>query len=304
VEAGVHILITGGTGFIGTALTRSLNADGHRVTILTRGRHASGDLCQYVNALQELPDRETIDGVVNLAGASLAERRWSAAYKRTLRDSRLNTTSSLVDWMAGRSRRPPVLVSASAIGYYGSQGDEPLVEDSAVVPGFAQALCADWEAAAAQAEAPGTRVCLARIGVVLDSDGGAMDQLRRPFRFGIANWLGDGRQWLSWVHRADVVAALRFLIESGEHAGPFNLTAPEPVTSRGFCDAMKRHTSTLITAPVPAPVMRLMLGEMAEELLLNGQRVLPARLQEAGFRFRYPALDEALAAIFQAVAGR
>jgi hypothetical protein len=135
------------------------------------------------------------------------------------------------------------------------------------------------------------------LGVVLDRDGGAMVEMARPFRFGVANWLGSGRQWLSWVHRQDVVAAIGFLQDREDLSGPFNITAPEPVTSRGFCDAMKKYRRTLVTAPVPAPVMRLLVGEMADELLLNGQRVAPARLQAAGFEFQYPRLDGALADI-------
>ena len=164
-------------------------------------------------------------------------------------------------------------------------------------PGFSQQLCQRWEAEALRAEALGTRVCLLRFGVVLDRDGGAMEQMAQPFRFGIANWLGSGQQWLSWVHRKDAVAAMDFLLARTDLAGPFNITAPEPVTSRGFCAAMKRRRRTLLTAPVPAPVMRLLVGEMAQELLLQGQRVLPLRLQAEGFRFSFPTLDDALGAI-------
>jgi len=169
--------------------------------------------------------------------------------------------------------------------------------DGAVVPGFSQQLCQRWEAAALRAEALGTRVCLLRLGVVLDRDGGAMEQMAQPFRLGIANWLGSGQQWLSWVHRKDAVAAMDFLLARTDLSGPFNITAPEPVTSRGFCAAMKRRRRTLLTAPVPAPVMRLLVGEMAQELLLQGQRVLPVRLQAEGFRFSFPTLDDALGAI-------
>lgn len=293
----MNYLITGGTGFIGTALIASLRAGGHGVTVLTRQPRPPQDGTSFVTSLDAIPAQAHFDAVVNLAGASLAGARWSASYKREITSSRLDTTGAVIA-LLGRLQLPPaVLLSASAIGYYGHHGDEPLGEDGAVVPGFSQQLCQRWEAAALRAEALGTRVCLLRFGVVLDRDGGAMEQMAQPFRFGIANWLGSGQQWLSWVHRKDAVAAMEFLLARPDLAGPFNITAPEPVTSRGFCAAMKRRRRTLLTAPVPAPLMRLVVGEMAQELLLQGQRVLPVRLQAEGFRFSFPTLDDALGAI-------
>jgi len=293
----MNYLITGGTGFIGTALIASLRAAGHGVTVLTRHARPPQEGVSFVVSLDAIPAQARFDGVVNLAGASLAGARWSESYKREIISSRLDSTGAIIA-LLGRLQQPPaVLLSASAIGYYGHHGDEPLGEDGAVVPGFSQQLCQRWEAAALQAEALGTRVCLLRFGVVLDRDGGAMEQMAQPFRFGIANWLGSGQQWLSWVHRKDAVAAMDFLLARPDLAGPFNITAPEPVTSRGFCAAMKRRRRTLLTAPVPAPVMRLLVGEMAQELLLQGQRVLPGRLQAEGFRFSFPTLDDALGAI-------
>lgn len=294
----MNYLVTGGTGFIGTALIASLGSAGHTVTVLTRRPRQPQESVTFVTSLDAIPAQARFDGVVNLAGASLAGARWSASYKREIISSRLATTESVIS-LLGRLQQPSaVLLSASAIGYYGHHGDEPLGEDGPVVPGFSQDLCQRWEAAALRASELGTRVCLLRFGVVLDRDGGAMVQMARPFRFGIANWLGDGHQWLSWVHRKDAVAAIDFLLQRPDLTGPFNITAPEPVTSRGFCAAMKRHCRTLVTAPVPASVMRLLAGEMAQELLLQGQRVLPDRLQTAGFRFGMPTLDDALGAIF------
>ncbi len=293
----MHYLITGGTGFIGSALVASLEADGHAATVLSRRPHPATGTRRYITGLDNLDRDAAFDGVINLAGASLADRRWTQAYKRELLASRLDTTRALVETLGRLSHRPATLLSASAIGYYGHHGDEPLDEDGAVVPGFAQSLCRRWEEQALAAQAPGTRVCLLRFGVVLDAGGGAFEQMARPFRLGVANWLGSGRQWLSWVHRHDVVRAIRFLLEQTGLEGPFNVTAPEPVTSRGFCDVMKCHRRTVVTAPVPAPVLRLLVGEMAGELLLAGQRVLPARLQAAGFTFDYPGLDGALSDI-------
>ena len=293
----MRILVTGGTGFIGTALVNRLLERGHSVTVLTRQSLQGGDRLDYVSSLDILENDERIEAVINLAGASLADRRWTRKYKQEIFSSRLDTTRALVA-LLGRLQTPPAtLLSASAIGYYGHHGDEPLDEGGESIPGFAQDLCAQWEDAALQARELGVRVCLLRLGVVLDAGGGAFTQMDRPFRLGVANWLGHGRQWLSWIHREDVIAAIEHLLADETLAGPFNLTAPDPVTSRGFCDVMKRHRRTLVTAPVPAVVMRLMVGEMANELLLNGQRVLPAALQAAGFSFRYPTLDDALRAI-------
>jgi uncharacterized protein (TIGR01777 family) len=293
----MHYLITGGTGFIGSALVGELVEEGHDITIVSRQRKSDRGRIRYVGSCEEVPDDSAIDTVVNLAGASLAGKRWSERYKREIIDSRLDSTAQLIQLLERLERKPAVLLSASAVGYYGHHGDETLAEDGAVKPGFSHDLCKRWEAAARSAEAFGVRVCLLRLGVVLDRDGGAMEQMAQPFKFGIANWLGDGRQWLSWVHRQDVVRAVRYLEQRDDLTGPFNITAPEPVNSRGFCTALKRHYRTFLTLPMPAPVMRALVGEMADELLLRGQRVVPAALESAGFSFRYPRLDSALQAI-------
>ena len=296
----MHYLVTGGTGFIGTALTEVLLREGHAVTVLTRqSRQGRGPL-GYVNSLDSIPTTTRVDAVVNLAGASLAGARWSDAYKREIVSSRVSTTEQLVAFMRRLDAPPSVLLSGSAIGYYGHHGDEPLTEEGAVVPGFSQDLCQRWEAAAMAASDLGTRVCLLRFGVVLDRDGGAMLEMAKSFQFGVGSWIGSGKQWLSWVHRRDVVAAIQFLQQRDDLSGPFNITAPEPVTSRGFCTAMQRHKRTVISAPVPAPIIRLLVGEMADELLLNGQRVLPAALEAAGFHFSLPTIDAALGEIFAA----
>jgi uncharacterized protein (TIGR01777 family) len=293
----MHILITGGTGFIGTPLVARLVSSGHTVTVLSRQALASTDPVSYISSLDDIGDGEAVDAIINLAGASLAAKRWSTAYKEEIFSSRLDTTRELLAMISRLEQPPAVLLSASAIGVYGHHGDEILDEDGLQVAGFAQSLCSQWEALALEAQQYGVRVCLLRLGVVLDEGGGAFSEMARPFRLGIANWMGDGHQWLSWVHRQDVLAALEFLLEQSTLSGPFNITGPDPVTSRGFCDAMKRRRRTLLTAPVPAVAMRLLVGEMADELLLNGQRVVPAALQAAGFEFRYETLDQALEAI-------
>ena len=290
----MHVLVTGGTGFIGSALIPRLRGDGHEITVLSRGKHSHDNGIRYVQSLDEIADTATVDAVINLAGASLNGRRWTEAYKREMVESRLETTGAVVGLCRRLARPPSVLVSASAIGYYGDRGEETLDEQSSAGKGFSARLCRDWEAAAREAEASGTRVCLARLGVVFDREGGAFTELSRPFRFGIANWPGGGRQYLSWVHRSDVVAAFAFLLQRDELDGPVNITAPAPLTHRELCAALRRKLTTLPGMPVPGFVLRGLLGEVADELLLAGQKVLPKRLEAAGFQFHYPDIDSAL----------
>ena len=290
----MQILLTGATGFIGRPLCEWLVGQGHRLTVLTRSPQAQTPACFYLDDLAAVSSQECFDAVINLAGASLADQRWTPAYKQEIIDSRLNTTHAVLNLLSRLERKPAVLLSASAIGYYGHHGDEKLDESGSVTPGFSQDLCQRWEQLALTAQQQGVRVCLLRLGVVLDSGGGPFERMAQPFNFGVANWLGNGHQWLSWVHRKDVIRAMAYLLERDDLQGAFNITAPEAVTSRGFCDAMKRHKRTLLSVPVPSAVLRLMVGEMAEELLLSGQRVVPAALNDAGFRFHFPDLDSAL----------
>ena len=288
----MRILLTGGTGFIGSALVPALRESGHEPVILSRrAQPGSGDVPVVTDvAAVEAP----IEAVINLAGASLADKRWSARYKAELRDSRIATTECLGESLRAAGQHPGLFLSASAVGYYGARGDEPLDEDAAAGSGFAAALCQDWEAAARVA-AGDARFCALRLGVVFGRGGGAYGQMAAPFRMRFGNWIGSGQQWLSWIHLQDVVGAIQFLIAHDTLRGPFNLTAPEPTTSRGFCDAMQAVHRSFVKLPVPAAVMRGLLGEMADELLIHGQRVLPRNLQEAGFAFQFPTLAAALA---------
>jgi len=293
----MHVVVTGGTGFIGSALVAALVARGDRVTILTRRAMADLGQVSYVQNLEAIDAATQVDAVFNLAGESLAARRWTPSFKRQLRDSRLGITEAVVALVARLHQRPAAVLSASAIGYYGPQGDAPLTEQASPRDSFSHQLCRDWEAAAAAAAGDGTRVVCLRLGVVLAARGGSFAQLRAPFRVGIATWMGTGQQWLSWIHRDDVIAAMLFLLDDPASRGIFNLAAPEPVTSRGFAEAMARQQRIWLRVGLPAPLLRLGLGEMADAVLLTGQRVLPTRLQETGFRFRYPDLATALPAL-------
>lgn len=296
----MHLLLTGGTGFIGQALRDSLLAEGHQLSILTRQQNlASSDSCRYIHTLDTLVrEAAVLDGVINLAGESLAEGRWTRSRRQVLWDSRVALTKDLVAALRRLPEPPRVLLSGSAVGYYGHPDHGELDESSAPGSGFGSELCQAWEATALEAAALGTRVCRLRLGVVFDRGGGALSQMVLPFRLGVASWPGSGHQVLSWVHRSDVVSAMQFLLAHPSCEGAFNLTAPAPVSQRQLCDALREHFRTWLTLPAPAPALRLALGEMADELLLEGARVIPAALEAAGFAFRYPRIRDCLAAIY------
>ncbi|ROU01535.1 TIGR01777 family protein [Marinobacter sp. R17] len=295
-----HILITGGTGFIGQRLCPELLKRGYRLTVYSR---KSDDdvraLCGRVESLHDLADiprLDAIDAVINLAGEGLANARWTDKRKRILRESRIDLTRSLVDALTQREQQPGVFVSGSAIGYYGSHGGEPVTEDAPVNDDFAHRLCADWEAEARRAEELGSRVCLSRTGVVLGPDGGMLDRLLLPFRLGLGGRLGDGQQYLSWVHRDDVVNALIWMLQTPDASGAYNVVSPHPVTNRAFTRTLGQVLHRPTPFPIPAFVLRTALGELSA-MLLEGQRVMPARLQQAGFGFTHPNLEEALSSI-------
>lgn len=295
----MRVLITGGTGFLGQALCPKLSAAGHEVTLLTRqaGITPPRGVVAMATRLDDL-DPARFDAVVNLAGAPIGDARWTEARKRLLRQSRVDTTSRVVAWMGRVGReRPQVLVSASAVGYYGEQGDRPITEDTRPTPGFTHDLCAAWEAEARKAEGFGTRVCLPRIGVILDRDGGALAKMLPAFRLGAGGRLGAGRHWFPWIHREDMAAICQWLLENPRAQGAYNASAPAPVTNAEFTRALGRAIGRPAVLPVPGAALRLLLGEMSE-LLLASDRMLPQRLLEEGFKFRYAEIGRALAAIF------
>jgi hypothetical protein len=237
--------------------------------------------------------------VINLAGEGIGDRRWTDAVKQQLRDSRLLTTASLVEYFKRANQKPAVFISGSAIGVYGLHSDEKLDEQASGDDSFSSRLCRDWEAQAAEAEALGIRCCYLRTGVVLGKNGGALSKMLPPFKMALGGPMGSGQQWMSWVHMDDLVNAIVYALETPSINGPINGTAPNPVTNKAFSKALGSALNRPAVIPMPAFVLKLMMGEMAEELLLSGQRVVPAKLTRSGFEFKYPQLDDALRDIIQ-----
>ena len=299
----MKILITGSSGLVGSALVSELKQAGHTVCRLMRpGQHAEqlrgneGFDVGWNPATGELGAAAVgADAVVNLAGASIAEGRWTADRKKVLRSSRVETTRALVNALAKMAVRPRVLVSASATGFYGSRGDEILNEESSPGSDFLSEIAGEWEAEAEKAEVLGIRVVRARFGVILAKHGGALPQMARPFRFGVGGRLGSGRQWLSWVSLEDVVAICRLPLENGVMRGPVNVVSPQPVRSVDFTAALAKALHRPAILPAPAFALRLALGEMADALLLSSQRVVPVELEKQGYKFLRPDLATTLA---------
>jgi hypothetical protein len=294
----MKVLISGSSGLVGSALVRKLEGSGSDVGRLLRTTSATRPLDVRWQPGELLAPElvRGFDAVVHLAGRNLAGR-WSPQMKREIRESRLLGTATISRAVADAFRacgKPSVLVSASAIGFYGSRGSELLTESSPGGTGFLAELCRDWEASASPAAEAGVRLVLPRLGVVLSSEGGAMSRLLPIFRLGLGGRVGDGRQYWSWITLEDVLGAIEFAIANPTLSGPVNLTAPNPSTNAEFTAALARALGRPAIFPVPAFALRLALGEMANEALLASQRVQPEKLLNAGFRFAHPQLDEAL----------
>jgi len=297
----MRVIITGGSGLIGAALARELGGVGHDAVVLTRSSRKE-QMPPGVRAVQwdgttssgwgSLLDGDT--AIVHLAGESIASGRWTADKKRRIRESRVGSGQAVLQAIHEAAVKPRVLLQGSAVGYYGPRGDEVIREDAA--PGgddYLTTVCKEWEASTAEAEALGVRRALLRTGVVLAREGGALPKMSLPFKMMAGGPLGDGRQWFPWIHLADEVGAIRFLLDRGDARGAFNLTAPNPLTNRDFTRLLAQALHRPGFLPAPGFALRLALGEMAD-MLLHGQRVVPARLLELGYTFRYPEAAAAL----------
>lgn len=293
------IIVAGGTGLLGTALVGALQDDRHMVVVLTRRPTRDNEVRwspQYAEGLWTSA-LDNAHAVINLAGASIAGGRWTTARKAAIRDSRMQATGALVKAIAASGQPPPIFISSSAVGYYGSRGDEPVTETTAPGSDFLAHVCRDWEAAASQLS-PAARVVLLRSGVVLARHGGALPQMALPFKLFAGGPAGSGRQFMSWIHLHDWVATVKWALASQHIAGPLNVTAPEPVTNEDFSRSLGRVLGRPAWLKAPSFALRLMLGEMADALILGGQRVLPAVAQQHGFAFQYPTLESALRQIY------
>jgi uncharacterized protein (TIGR01777 family) len=301
----MRVVIAGGSGFLGTLLTARLTDRGDDVTILTRRASGEGRAREVawradgaaepalVSAIAEA------DAVVNLAGAGIADERWTAARKRLLRNSRILPTRSLVTAVAAAPARPRVFLQGSAVGYYGATLDDRVMDESSP-PGddFLGRLCVDWEREAAPAASANCRLVFQRTGLVLAADAGALGLMKRPFLFFVGGPVASGRQYFPWIHGDDWTAMAVWAIDTGSVAGPINATSPDPVTNAQFSKALGRALSRPSWLPVPGFALSILFGEFAQEGLIKGQRVVPARATQLGFTFRFPALDAALSKIF------
>ena len=295
---GLGIAISGASGLLGRPLAERLSGAGHRVLRLVRHDPVRDDEIRFEPEAGRIDAGrlEGLDAVVHLAGESIAAGRWTPERRRRIRESRVLGTELLARTLAGLSRPPRTLISASAIGYYGDRGDEPLDEDAAPGAGFLSETCVAWEAATVAAERAGLRVVKLRIGIVLSAKGGALARMVPPFRAGLGGRLGSGRQFMSWISREDLLRVIERALAEGDLAGPLNAVAPAPVRNREFARVLARVLGRPAIFPAPAAAIRLLLGQMGRELLLASTRVVPRRLERIGFRHEHPDLDSALRA--------
>jgi uncharacterized protein (TIGR01777 family) len=299
----VRILVSGSTGFVGTSLVQALERDGHTVARLMRPEssrpRANGQQAQFVrwdpvSGQFDAPAAERADALVHLAGASIAGGRWNAARKSLLRTSRLDATRQLIGALSRLQRPPRVIVAASAIGYYGNRGDETLTESSPPGNDFLAAVCREWEAEAARGTEFGARVVMARFGIILATHGGALPRMLLPFKLGVGGSLGSGRQWMSWLTLDEAVGIVKLALASSALSGPVNTVAPQPVQNADFTRILARALHRPALFPAPAFALRVVLGEMADALLLVSQRIVPTKLQQMGYQFAHPDLATAL----------
>ena len=290
----MNILITGGTGLIGTRLCQQLHQLGHTLTVLSRKPETVPTFCQAIRSLEEWQPTQHFDAVINLAGESIVDKAWTEARKKVLWKSRVGLTQSLVRCIEAADEKPSVFISGSAIGYYGNTGDKTLDEGAHVGKDFGAQLCDEWEKAAL---ASSVRVCVLRTGLVLAPSGGFLKKMLPAFKLGLGGSMGLGTQWMSWIHIDDYVAVLIELLTNPNAQGAYNMTAPQPLTNQSFTEHLAKALNRRVFFSTPAWVLQLLLGERAD-LLLGGQRVFPVRVTDLGYTFKYHDLDDTLQALF------
>ena len=297
----MNFLITGATGYIGRTLCKQLFEKNHHITALTRDPQRAPSLIpdasiSFVSSLSEIGDDSIVDVIVNLSGEPILFKRWTPQRKKELEDSRIGVTQDIIELVRRLNKKPATLISGSAVGYYGNRGDRKLTEVSHGNEDFGHRLCAAWEGTALRVKAYGVRVCIVRTGVVIGRDGGFMQGMLTLFKFGLGAKIGSGSQWMSWIHRDDLIAVIMRLIEDTNISGIVNATAPLPVTNEYFSNLLGKVLRRPVLFRAPAWLLEMFLGENAE-VLLGGQRVLPKVLEDAGFEFKYPNLESALRSV-------
>lgn len=294
----MNILITGGTGFIGSMLCSRLLENKHNVVVMTRLPETVKGNIKGITGLEQIDDGVIFDVVINLAGEPIANKRWSKLQKQRISDSRLNTTKKLIEYFKISKNLPKIFISASAIGYYGvGVTSESLNETALGDASFSSQLCQQWEAIALEAKTLGIRTCVLRTGIVLGKEGGALKRMILPFKLGLGGTIGKGNQWMSWIHLEDLIGIILYCIDHDNVSGAVNGTAPNPVTNKCFTKALGKVLNRPTRLPMPTTVVKLLMGQMGEELLLSGKKVLPDKITKEGYTFKYAVLEEALSNI-------
>ena len=291
----MNLLITGGTGFIGSALCSRLLKDKHDIVVLSRHPEAIKAPIIGISDLEQLKSDVIFDIVINLAGEPIADKRWSAQQKQRILNSRLDATEKLIVYFKTTEQKPKLLINGSAIGYYGISETNDIVDET--VSGddsFSSQLCQQWETTALQAQTLGIRTCLLRTGIVLGKGGGALSKMLLPFKIGLGGRIGQGKQWMSWIHLDDLVGIILYCIDHDSLRGAINGTSPNPVTNQVFTKTLGKVLKRPTLLPMPVVVVKLLMGQMGEELLLAGKKILPVKILDAGYKFKYEELEKAL----------
>lgn len=292
----MNILITGGTGFIGSALcTELLNNKSNKLTLLTRNPVKIKIPAKAISSISQLEKDASFDVIINLAGEPIADKRWTEIQKQKIISSRIDTTDKIIEFIKTAKHKPELLISGSAIGYYGiNKTNMDIDENGTGDNSFSSDLCKQWEAAAVQANSLGVRTCFLRTGIVLGKNGGALNKMLPPFKMGLGGKIGSGQQWMPWIHLDDLVGIILHCIEHDDISGPINGTSPNPLTNKNFTKILGIVLNRPTFMSIPEAIIKLLMGQMGVELLLSGKKILPRKITDKGYQFQYPELENAL----------